>query len=180
MIRTELSRVRTAAVAWRNGLGVLLAGLVGFSLIKGRSDVSTLSDTAAWIVGILLLLALAAGAAGAFRLLRAAHGRPRVVPIAELSAEVVSQHTEALDAARHLRQGIIATTLCAALLVGAVAVTWYGPPKAGPMLRLDTPGKTWCGSVVRYRAGNVVLATDQGEVTVALATIQNLTPVSAC
>jgi hypothetical protein len=45
--RYGLSRMRTDAVVWRNGLGALLAGPVGFSLIKGRSDVSTLSDNPA-------------------------------------------------------------------------------------------------------------------------------------
>ncbi|WP_327398223.1 hypothetical protein [Streptomyces phaeochromogenes] len=35
----ELGRVREVAVAWRIGLGAILAGLVGFGLIKGRSDV---------------------------------------------------------------------------------------------------------------------------------------------
>lgn len=43
LLRTELPRVRQAATAWRNGLGALLAGLVGFGLIKGRSDVRELA-----------------------------------------------------------------------------------------------------------------------------------------
>jgi hypothetical protein len=172
--------VRGAALSWRNGLGALLAGLVGFGLVKGRSDVSTLSDPAAVVVGVLLLLALGTGTFGAFLLLRAAHGRPRVVPVEELPPEVVAQHTEALDAARQLRRGIVATTVCGALLVCAVAFTWYGPPKAGPMLRLDTRGKTMCGAVVHTSGGTVVLATAQGEQTVALQAIQNMTPVAAC
>ncbi|MGH3898685.1 MAG: hypothetical protein ACRDTA_10620 [Pseudonocardiaceae bacterium] len=180
VIRTELSRVRTAAVAWRNGLGTLLAGLVGFSLIKGRSDVSTLAGTAAVAVGILLLLALAAGAAGAFKLLRAAHGRPSVIPVEELPPEVVAQHIEALDAARNLRRGIVATTLCAGLLVSAVAITWYGPPRANPMLRLKTQENTQCGAVVRLGSGAVVLATAQGEQTIPLQAIQTIAPVAEC
>jgi hypothetical protein len=142
IIRTELSRVRTAALSWRNGLGALLAGLVGFSLIKGRSDVSTLVSATAITVGVLLLLALIAGTIGAFKLLRAAHGRPSIVSIEDLPPEIVALHTEALAAARSLRQGIVATTLCAGLLVSAVAVTWYGPPKADPAPHPKTESTT--------------------------------------
>jgi hypothetical protein len=144
------------------------------------SDVSTLADPAALAVGVLLLFALAAGAVGGFRLLRAAHGRLRVVSIAELPPEVIAQHTEALDAARQLRQGIVMTTLCGALLVSAVAVTWYGPPKTGPMPRLQTQDRTVCSAVVRSYAGTVVLATAHGEETVSLQAIQDMTQVAAC
>jgi hypothetical protein len=48
------------------------------------------------------------------------------------------------------------------------------------MLRVDTPGGTACGAVVRSDAGTVVLATAQGEQTVALQTIQRMTPVTTC
>lgn len=37
----ELDRIRAGAVAWRNGLGALLASLLGFSLVKGREDVTS-------------------------------------------------------------------------------------------------------------------------------------------
>ncbi|WP_234584556.1 hypothetical protein, partial [Micromonospora sp. MH99] len=65
LLRGELERVRAAAVAWRNGLGGLLVALVGFSLIRGRTDVTTLAAGWGALVGILLLAALAAGVAGA-------------------------------------------------------------------------------------------------------------------
>jgi hypothetical protein len=179
-VRTELTRVRAAAVAWRNGLGALLAGLIGFSLIKGRSDVSTLADTAARVVGVLLLLAIVAGVLGAFRLLRAAHGQPSVTASATLSPEPVAQHAEAVAAARQLRVGIVATTVCAALLVVAVGVTWYGPPKADPVLRLETTDGTVCGTVVRIESGSVVVDTASGERSVALSAVTAMTPTESC
>jgi hypothetical protein len=74
--RDALPRVRAAAVAWRNGLAGLLAGLLGFSLVKGRSDVSQLAWPWNVAVGVLLLAALMIGGYGATRLLWAAHGRP--------------------------------------------------------------------------------------------------------
>lgn len=77
----ELGRVREVAVAWRNGLGAILAGLVGFGLIKGRSDVGQAAPQWAVTAGLLLLAALAAGGFGALSLLRAAHGRPDCVRV---------------------------------------------------------------------------------------------------
>ena len=47
---TELPRVRAAATAWRNGLAGLLTALIGFGLIKGRSDVTELNTTCATVV----------------------------------------------------------------------------------------------------------------------------------
>ncbi|HEU5030392.1 MAG TPA: hypothetical protein VFV01_36145 [Spirillospora sp.] len=179
-MRTELTRVRTAALAWRNGLGALLAGLVGFGLVKGRSDVSTLAGPAAAVVGLLLLLALAAGTFGALKLLHSAHGRPRVIALNGLLPEAVAQHREALDAARSLRQGIIATLACAALLVSAVAVTWYGPAKGAPLLRLTTSDTTVCGTAARVTAQGMVLMTGKGERFIPLDTVQSATAVEKC
>jgi hypothetical protein len=139
-----------------------------------------LGHSASIVAGLLLLLALGIGTFGAFRLLRAAHGRPRVVSIEKLPPEVVAQHTEALEAARQLRQGIVATTLCGALLISAVALTWYGPPKVGPMLRLEAQGKTMCGAVTQSGGGTMLLATAQGDQSVALSTVQGIAVVAQC
>ncbi|MFD8743443.1 hypothetical protein ACFV01_10335, partial [Streptomyces sp. NPDC059616] len=76
LLRRELPRVRESALAWRNGLAALLAGLVGFGLLRGRSDIGSLAAPYAVTVGLVLLLALLCGGAGGLSLLRAAHGRP--------------------------------------------------------------------------------------------------------
>ncbi len=52
-------------LAWRNGLAALLAGLIGFGLTKGRSDITQLGSLYAAIVGCLLVASLTAGAASA-------------------------------------------------------------------------------------------------------------------
>ncbi|MER7891060.1 hypothetical protein ABTX15_14670 [Micromonospora sp. NPDC094482] len=129
----ELARVRAAALAWRNGLGGLLVALVGFSLIRGRSDVGTLAAGWGALVGVLLLAAVATGAAGAVALLRAAHGPLSVTPVAELLPAPLGDHQEALAAARSLRAGVRLVLLCTALLVAAVGVTWYAPGQPDPV-----------------------------------------------
>jgi len=180
LLRTELPRVREAATAWRNGLGALLAALVGFGLVKGRSDVSQLDPAWAVAVGVGLLLALIAGAVGALLLIRAAHGIPVVTPVRKILARRAADHMEALSAAKALTAGIVLTLTCAALLVGAVATTWYGPPRDKPAVEVTTPDGTVCGRVVRTAAGTMTLDTAAGEVPVELARASAIRAVTAC
>jgi hypothetical protein len=180
LLAAELPRVREAATAWRNGLGGLLAALVGFSLIKGRSDISQLAGSwAAW-VGILLLAALILGAAGALLLIRAANGRPSVAPARELLSRSTADHIEAVTAAAALRCGIALTIGCAALLVAAVGATWYGPARDTPVLQVTVPGGTVCGSVVALNRGDLILKTAAGEVTTNLAEASAVQALTAC
>ncbi|MEV0935795.1 hypothetical protein ACIBMX_44915 [Streptomyces phaeochromogenes] len=120
----ELGRVREVAVAWRIGLGAILAGLVDFRLIKGRSDVGQAAPQWAVTAGLLLLAALVAGGFGALSLLRAAHSRPYAGRVADVGTGgrpfAVEDHEEALTSARYLRNGIVLTCLCTGLLVAAV------------------------------------------------------------
>jgi hypothetical protein len=180
LLNTELPRVRAEAAAWRNGLGVLLAALVGFGLIKGRSDVSTLEATAAKFVGVLLALALVAGAVGALLLLRASFGKPSVVDVKSLPPAPLYTHSEALSSAYALRWGIGLTLACAALLVAAVGITWYGPPSAAPQLAVGTSGPPLCGSVTSVSGGTLVLDTSLGPQRISLAKVTSMKPVSSC
>lgn len=165
LLRSELPRVRAAALAWRNGLAALLAGLVGFGLLKGRSNVSELAHPTALVVGLLLTAALVVGATGALWLMSAAHGLPAITPTAGLNSLVSTNHADALRVAIWLRRGIAATLGCAALLVGAVGTTWYGPAAARPLVQVTTPTGVWCGSLVRIDAAGTVLTTPDGQVT---------------
>lgn len=180
VLAAELPRVREAATAWRNSLGGLLVALAGFSLIKGRSDVGELEASWGTAVGFLLLAAIIAGAAGALLLIRAASGRPSAVPARSLRSRNVADHLEAMDAAAALRHGIVMTLGCAALLVAAVAVTWYGPGRAGPVLQITTQYATVCGSVVSVTHDHITLQTGGGLVTEDLSAASELQAVASC
>ncbi|MFF8534536.1 hypothetical protein ACN6K9_003538 [Streptomyces sp. SAS_267] len=164
MLRTELPRVRAAALAWRNGLAALLAGLVGFGLVKGRSDVSGLDEHWAAAVGGLLLTALLLGASAAVWLMSAAHGLPRVVAVDRLPSRTAADHDEAVRSAKRRRRGIAATFGCAAALVAAVGATWYGPAAAPPGVRVTTPMGVLCGSSLRIGPEGSVLTDTDGNV----------------
>ncbi|SCG42404.1 hypothetical protein GA0070609_1168 [Micromonospora echinaurantiaca] len=180
LLRAELDRVRSAALAWRNGLGALLLALVGFSLIRGRTDVGTLAPNWAALVGALLLAALVTGAVGALALLCAAHGRLAVTPVAALPPPPTGDHQEAVAAVRALRTGVGLVLLCAALLVAAVGVTWYGPPRTGPFVQVGTGAGAVCGTVTATAAGTLTIRTATGPVQVPLTDATTVKAVPAC
>lgn len=186
LLHGELPRVREAALAWRNGLGALLAGLIGFGLLKGRTDVGSLAPPYGALVGALLLGALLCGAAGSFLLLRAAHGRPAASPLPAPvpgtlpAGPVTAAHAEALRAARALTRGVRATVCCAVLLTAAVALTWYGPAEDGPRLAVTTPAGTTCGEPQHTAGGRLLLRTETGETTVDLSTATAVRVVASC
>jgi hypothetical protein len=180
LLRTELPRVREAATAWRNGLGALLVGLIGFGLVKGRSDISQIDADWATAVGLLLLAALLVGTYGALKLVRAAHGSAlrRLAPVRQPAR--VADHLEAIAAADALRLGVCATVGCTALLVLAVGATWYGPERDSPSLRVETPAGPVCGSVVRLGGGILTLKTSAGERKVDMRAAQGLQAGGTC
>lgn len=180
-LSNELSRVRAAALAWRNGAAALLAGLIGFGLIKGRSDISELGQPFGVIVGALLAAALLAGAAAALLLLRAANGRPAMTPVGGTrDAQIGADHAETLTSAKALQAGLWLGLVCTVLLASAVGLTWYGPDKDEPRLGVTTPGGFRCGEIVRLRSGTLTLKTDGGEVDVDMRTADGIKVADAC
>jgi hypothetical protein len=187
LLADELSRVRASALAWRNGLGALLAGLIGFGLIKGRSDVTQLNRNAAVIVGVLLLAALVSGSTAAVLLMRAAHGRPWAVAVGHVidsAAEdpaMAGRLAEADASARSLSRGVVLSFLCTALLCAAVGLTWYGPAKDKPRIEVRSAnGTLQCGEVVSVAAGRLTLKTPQGQIVVDLTRADGLRAVESC
>jgi hypothetical protein len=187
LLADELTRVRASALAWRNGLGALLAGLIGFSLIKGRSDITQLSPVYATVVGCLLLASLAAGGTAAILIMRAAHGRPYALSLHTLVDSSVADPAEAARQAeasaseRALRWGVVLCFACVALLTSAVGVTWYGPSKSEPLIEVQLPnGTTQCGEIVSLSAGQLTLKTSPGQVTVDLTQADGMAAVDSC
>ncbi|MER5599707.1 hypothetical protein [Streptomyces sp. NPDC002265] len=179
-LRTELPRVRAAALAWRNGVAGLLAGLVGFSAIRGRSEIDKVATPWDVVAGGLLLGALTVGVAGALWALRACHGPTRSTPVDSTTSAVTQDHVIAEAALLDLRRGIAGTLLCGALLVGAIAVTWYAPARSDPRLRLQIPGAVVCGTNAGTDHGTLTLDTDAGPVRVNLAQALTIQAVATC
>jgi hypothetical protein len=180
LLAAELPRVREAATAWRNGLGGLLAALLGFGLIKGQSDVSQLAPSWAVWTGILLLAALIVGAGSALLLIRAANGSPSPARVSQLLPRSAADHLEAVNAGNALRWGIVLTLSCAALLVAAVGATWYGPGRSGSVLQVTTPTGSFCGTSSGISHGTLTVASAAGDVSVSLANVSAIRPLLQC
>ena len=181
----ELPRIRATALAWRNGLAALLAGLIGFGLIKGRSDIGQLQQPWQLVVGGLLVLSFLAGGAAAACLLRAAHGPPGSVDADEVIDEAAddplgnADRVEALIAANALTWGVVMAYCCAGLLVLAVGSTWYGPGKQ-ENVQVVVPGGAPCGEVQKLSRGILTLKTSAGLVDVPLTQATGLRAVGKC
>jgi hypothetical protein len=181
----ELTQVRSAALAWTKGMAGVLVALLGFGLVKGRSDVGTLAAPWAVVVGALLLVAVGTGLAAAWNLLRAGYGRPVKVRLSEITRDehgsrLALDHAEARSAGTALVRGLWWGGGCVVLLVTAVGMTWYGPAKDGPQLLVTTPQGVQCGEVVAFGGGTVTLKNATGQVSVELSSASWVKGVEEC
>lgn len=142
LLHGELVRVREAALAWRNGAAAGVAGIMSFGLIRGRTDVASLSWQYSILAGVLLLLALAAGVSSAYLFLRAAHGELIEVPVS--SSGLLWERGESKASIRAVRRGRMILVLAICFLVAGVAVTWYAPTPAAPNIQVTTDSGTLC------------------------------------
>jgi hypothetical protein len=76
--------------------------------------------------------------------------------------------------------GVALALTCAVLLLVAVGLTWYGPARDEPELRVVTPHGTYCGTVIQVASGTLTLKTADGQVGVDLRTAVGMQPGAAC
>lgn len=187
LLTGELDAVRAMAGSWSIGLAGLLAAVLGFGLIRGRSDLERLDRGWAVAVAVLLGLVLLVGAYAAYRILGAAHGVPTPRPLRRghrfdgRQGRPRTNHEIATSALDSLRRGMIATASALALLVLAVAITWFGPPREGLRISLiDGTGAPLCGAVKETSTGTITLQTSTSTVVVTLASAHSVRPVQSC
>ncbi|MFL1430681.1 MULTISPECIES: hypothetical protein [unclassified Nocardiopsis] len=173
-------RVRSAALAWRNGLAGVLVALAGFGLVQGREDITRLAVGPAIGVGVLMASALVVGLVSAGLLLYAAHGFPLLRSVDDL-LDGEAEYRDAERSADALRRGVGFGGVCVLFLVASVALGWYGPEREDPLLRVAFPGETVCGRVEATTGGRALLRGSDGAATwVELAQAQELRPVRTC
>jgi hypothetical protein len=185
LVQTQLADVRKSAENWRTGLAGILALVTGFTLIKGPTDVSSLESWASYVVGVLLLLALACAAFGAWQSLGAAYGSPGTLTRQDYRAAGGATGFDlkrATDAARKLRDAKLATIGALFLLCGAIGLTWYGPRPASVTVRVDrSSAPSICGKMGDSAAGHLDVTLPGGSsVRLEFADVVRLRSVASC
>jgi hypothetical protein len=186
-VQRELETVRLASASWGKGVAAAVAGVVGFSLIKGRSDVSELTPAAGIAVGALLLGTLIVGCTSVYLLMRAAYGGLSPVSVSTgrgldgVHRVADTDHAEATRSTRALRSGLATAGFALLLLMAAIAATWYGPTKVPARVTIgDQRGEVACGDVDGVVNGHIVLDTDRGKVSIPLDHVNSVAAVPKC
>lgn len=186
-VSQELPAVRAMADSWRKGLAGLLVAVLGFTLIRGRSDLGQLVTGWAVAVAVLLALVVAIGGFAAYQILGAASGWPKPIPAITgrrsdgRTASAPTTHDLAMKSLAALRQGMAAATLAVLLLLAAIATTWFGPAKeSAPLYVVDGSGAVFCGKVKETDHGRITLESGTGTTVVQLGAVTNLAPVDSC
>ncbi|MEE6163442.1 MULTISPECIES: hypothetical protein [unclassified Mycolicibacterium] len=187
MVSEELPAVRAMADSWRKGIAGLLVAVVGFTVIRGRSDLSQLATGWAIAVGGLLAGVVIVGGFAAYQILGAAHGWPRPVPAISgrrtdgTVAAAPTTHDLTMKSLAALRQGMGAAVVSVVLLMAAIGVTWFGPAKEPARLAVtDGSGASICGKVKQTDHGRITLDTAAGTTVIDLGKATNLMPVETC
>lgn len=174
-MEAELSLTRGRATSWAKGVGALLVAGLAFTLVKGRSELTDLAPECAGLVGALLLAAVGSAVVAAYYLFSAAYGRLGADPPG------ITDHALAVRTMNDTRIGLRWAIAGAVALLGAVAVTWYGPAAEGPRLEVvDGTGASWCGEPTRTSNGVLTLSVSGQEVQVNLTTAARVSPVVSC
>lgn len=176
---SKLGIIRKKATNWGKGVGAMLGAVLGFSLIKGPSDISRLETFWSIAAGALIAVALVAGIIAALKLLRAAYGSTRGVP--SLDGSGLANLKEVKDSEDALIHGLVIGALSLAFIVSAVGITWYAPEKEPPKLKLTMrSGTVVCGKAESVINNKVNLKSANGPATFDLTDIAGLQPVDRC
>src|SRR5262249_947838 len=111
---------------------------------------------------------------------RAAHGKAEVAEARGLPPAALADHIEALATVKALRRGIVCTLVCAVLLVSAVGVTWYGPIRQPPVVKITTSEGVACGTVSRISDGTIAVATKTAVRNFDLIRVTGVEVVKTC
>jgi hypothetical protein len=172
----RLADLRASAKGWH---GVQLA-VLGFIGLCGVLQNASPSDPH-WLqvlAGVLVLAALVLACSATALVATAAW------PVSEGPGDAAAQLPDDVHrTARRLRAGIGLTFVAVVVLAVAATSSWW-PTSAGagstPSVEVSTNQGSACGELRGGDPGTVTVATADGDVTVPLAQLVSLRPVSGC
>jgi hypothetical protein len=127
-IPDELARVRAQAEQWRNGLAGITALFTAAGLFSGQRTVAALAMEARVWAGCAVIASIVTAAIGLYLSMSAAFGIPARRPGAAGMAQAVIGELRLLRrTVRALHGAMVCAFISLALMLAALAVTWYGP-----------------------------------------------------
>jgi hypothetical protein len=185
LINTQLTDTRKSAENWRTGLVAIIGLITTVSVIKGPDSVSGLDAWVAILVGVLLVLALAAATLGAWWSLSAAYGNPSIITrqaFQDLGGLNGYNFDLASKTIASLRRAQIATIITLVFLVGAIGLTWYGPRSTSVYLEVERPSEPKiCGKLASSTDGYMDIDVPATGITrVQLKDITKISAVEEC
>jgi hypothetical protein len=169
-VKGSLERVQKTAENWRTGVAGLVTLVTATLLFKGQDKITAYDPSVQYILGALALLSLGLAIVSLWLFLSAAYGRTRAVSAQSIleggGVDVRNVHlaTTALDDLWWAQRWAIVS---AALLAGAIALSWYGPTAASKPLafvRVVVRGaseaqsaETLCGELIAQDGATTVL-----------------------
>lgn len=179
----SLTRVRDAAGRWAATITAVTGALGIVALIKGPDDFSKLADqTAVKVAGGGILLAVVLAVTSVY-LANAARGLPRELPEVTGRTYRASVAQEVKDSVRLQGWSQWAAGLAVALLVIAVATTWFGTKKStATLVQVAGPSGVVCGELVASGEGWLAVkpASATSAVVIPAAGIGALGPGASC
>lgn len=178
----QLDAARQQAEAWRTGLAALTALITAILVIKGRDNVSELTQPYRAVTVLLLGVALGLLIWATMLVSRAIAGPPgkEILLSGEGLRAWSAQEVENISNAIRWAPWLAVTGVVAVAL--AVGITWLAPAQnaGGPLIQIDEKAGQACGQMIGITQHQVVIQDDGTTVVLPLSTVINIEPVTAC
>ena len=180
---SQLDTARKQAEVWRAGLAALTALLTAIFVLKGRDNVSDLTEPYQAIVVGLLGLALLLLLIATMWVSRALAGPPGQEIL--LTGEEVAKWTmgEVRKISTALRWAPLMAAAGVVAVAAAIGLTWLAPAQSTttPLVQVtESTGQQSCGQLIGVSNRELIVQPTTGPTLIPLSAVTAVTPVTAC
>jgi hypothetical protein len=180
---SQLDTARKQAEVWRAGLAALTALLTAIFVLKGRDNVSDLTEPYQAIVVGLLGLALLLLLIATMWVSRALAGPPGQEIL--LTGEEVAKWTmgEVRKISTALRWAPLMAAAGVVAVAAAIGLTWLAPAQSTttPLVQVtESTGQQSCGQLIGVTNHELIVQPTTGPTLIPLSAVTAVTPVTAC
>ena len=180
---SQLDTARKQAEVWRAGLAALTALLTAIFVLKGRDNVSALTELCQAVVVGLLGLALALLLIATMWVSRALAGPPgeEILLVGEEVEKWTRREVRKISTA--LRWAPLMAAVGVVAVAAAVGLTWLAPAQstANPLIQVtESTGHQSCGQLIGVSNHELIVQPTTGPILIPLSAVAAITPVATC